>query len=119
MRRAICVFLGLAALIPASVSSVSGTAQAAPDQRASETQPSEAAPTVVPSMAYWREIPLWPEDSPVLQAGIEALAHESWALTHPSILVYRPAERSTHAAVLVFPGGGYKALGIGPKSALV
>lgn len=118
MRRDICVLLALAALISAGVSSSSGAAQEVPDQRVSETQPSEGTPTAQPSMAYWREIPLWPEDSPVLQAGIEALAHESWALTHPSLLVYRPVERSPSAAVLVFPGGGYKALGIGPGSSL-
>jgi len=118
MSRAIGVLLGLVALIAASALSLSGAVQAVPDRRVSETQPSETTPTAVPSMAYWREIPLWSDDSPVLQAGIEALAHESWALTHPSILVYRPAERWTRSAVLVFPGGGYKALGIGPKSTL-
>ncbi|MDR6990669.1 alpha/beta hydrolase [Luteimonas sp. 3794] len=118
MRSWIYVWLGLAALIPASTWSVTGIAQAVPHQRVSETQPTEASPTAAPSMAYWREVHLWPEDSPVLQAGIEALAHESWALTHPSMLVYRPAARAPSAAVLVFPGGGYKALGIGPKSTL-
>lgn len=53
---------------------------------------------------------------PRAAGGDRALAHEDWALTHPSILVYRPTERSARSAVLVFPGGGYKALAIGPRS---
>ncbi|NZA26538.1 alpha/beta hydrolase [Luteimonas sp. SJ-92] len=118
MCRAIFVLLGLVALISSSVLPLSATAQAVPDRGVSETQPSAVAPAAAPSMPYWREIRLWPEDSPVLQAGIAALAHEDWALTHPSILVYRPAEGSARSAVLVFPGGGYKALAIGPKSTL-
>ncbi|MEN5118763.1 alpha/beta hydrolase [Luteimonas sp. TWI662] len=93
-------------------------AQPAPRQSTLEAPPSDDAPTAQASMVYWREIPLWPEDSQVLQAGIQALAHEAWALTHPSMLVYRPTGRSASAAVLVFPGGGYKALGIGPASTL-
>lgn len=116
MCRAIFVLLALVALISSSVLSLSATAQAVPDRRVSETQPSAVTPTAAPSMPYWREIRLWPEDSPVLQAGIAALAHEAWALTHPSILVYRPAERSARSAVLVFPGGGYKALAIGRRA---
>lgn len=34
-----------------------------------------------------RELPLWPEGSRVLQDGIDALADEKWALTHPSFLL--------------------------------
>ena len=53
-----------------------------------------------------REVPLWPETSTVLQQGIDALAGEAWANTHPSMLVYPPTAPSTRTAVLVFPGGG-------------
>lgn len=65
-----------------------------------------------------REVPLWPEGSRVLQEGIEALADEKWAITHPSFLLYAPKRNSTRAAILVFPGGGFKAVAIGPDSTL-
>ncbi len=68
--------------------------------------------------AYSEEVPLWPEDAQVVRIGIQELAGQEWALTHPSLLVYRPRATSVRAAILVFPGGGYKALGIGPKSTL-
>ena len=64
------------------------------------------------------EVPLWPEDSEVLQDGIRELANEKWAATHPSFLLYSPKANSTRSAVLVFPGGGYKAVAIGPASTL-
>lgn len=122
MSRARIAVLSLACVLAtdagSSASPSSATAQAVPDPRVSKTQPVGVTPPAAPSMAYWREIPLWPDDSPVLQAGIQALAHESWALIHPSLLVYRPTQRSVRSAVLVFPGGGYKALAIGPKSTL-
>nr|WP_298124801.1 alpha/beta hydrolase [uncultured Pseudoxanthomonas sp.] len=65
-----------------------------------------------------REVPLWPEGSRVLQEGIAALSDEKWALTHSSFLLYRPTRPSARSAVLVFPGGGYKALAIGPHSTI-
>ena len=65
-----------------------------------------------------REVPLWPETSTVLQQGIDALAGEAWANTHPSMLVYPPTAPSTRTAVLVFPGGGFQALAIGPQSTI-
>lgn len=67
---------------------------------------------------YSQEVPLWPRDSHVLQDGIRALAGEKWALTHPSLLLYSARGKSPRPAILVFPGGGYKALAIGPKSTL-
>ncbi|KAF1722245.1 alpha/beta hydrolase [Pseudoxanthomonas wuyuanensis] len=67
---------------------------------------------------YPQEVPLWPEDSQVLQDGIRELANEKWALTRPTFLLYSPQVRSTRSAVLVFPGGGYKALAIGPNSTI-
>lgn len=68
--------------------------------------------------SYSQEVPLWPEDSKVLQDGIKALAHEEWSLTRPTFLLYSPQVNSARSAILVFPGGGYKALAIGPKSTL-
>ncbi len=66
----------------------------------------------------YREVPIWPEGATVLQQGIRALAHEKNAITHPSILIYSPVESSARAAVLVFPGGGYKAIAIGRHSTI-
>ena len=73
---------------------------------------SSTAPT------YSREVPLWPEGSKVLRDGMMALAKERGALTHPAFLLYSPKSPSSHSAVLVFPGGGYKALAIGPQSSI-
>ncbi|WP_315386006.1 alpha/beta hydrolase [uncultured Stenotrophomonas sp.] len=68
---------------------------------------------------FSEEVPLWPEDSQVLKVGIRELAKERNAITHPSFLVYRPQKApSVHAAILVFPGGGYKSVAIGPQSTL-
>lgn len=70
------------------------------------------------AVGYSREVPLWPENSRVLQEGIRELADEEWALTHPTFLLYSPQLNSTRSAILVFPGGGYKALAIGPNSTI-
>ncbi|MEO8000426.1 MAG: alpha/beta hydrolase [Arenimonas sp.] len=67
---------------------------------------------------YSQEVPLWPEDSKVLQDGIRALAKEKEAITRPSFLLYSPKAHSARSAILVFPGGGYKALAIGQQSTL-
>ena len=67
---------------------------------------------------YSLEVPLWPEGSQVLLEGIKKLANEKWPITHPSFLLYSPKNNSTRSAVLVFPGGGYKAVAIGPKSTI-
>ena len=80
--------------------------------------PMNAAAVNLPAVGYPMEVPLWPEDSRVLQDGIKALAGEKWAITHPSLLVYSPKVNSARAAVLVFPGGGYKAVAIGANSTL-
>jgi acetyl esterase/lipase len=64
------------------------------------------------------EIPLWPESSQPLLDGIRELASEPGASTHPSFLLYAPRHNTTRTAVLVFPGGGYKAVAIGPASTL-
>ncbi|MBP6596920.1 MAG: alpha/beta hydrolase [Arenimonas sp.] len=78
----------------------------------------DALATSPPVAAYSEEVPLWPENAEVLQYGIQALAQEKWALTHPSYLVYPPKVNSSRAAILVFPGGGYKALAVGPGSTI-
>src|SRR3546814_550054 len=72
---------------------------------------------VSPGLAS-RKVPLWPENSSVLQDGIRELADEKNALTHPSFLLYRPQVRSERVAILVFPGGGFKALAIGKHSTI-
>lgn len=82
------------------------------------SKPMGASADTSPAMHYSQEMPLWPEDSRVLQDGIQALAHEKGALTNPSFLLYSPRVNSARSAVLVFPGGGYKALAIGPNSTL-
>lgn len=70
------------------------------------------------AMGHSREVPLWPESSRVLHEGISALTGKEWAVTHPTFLLYSPRVNSTRSAILVFPGGGYKALAIGPNSTL-
>ena len=65
-----------------------------------------------------QEVPLWPEGSLVLKQGIDALAGKEWAVTHPSLLIYRPTARSSRPAILVFPGGGFQALAIGAESTI-
>jgi acetyl esterase/lipase len=67
---------------------------------------------------YSKEVPLWPEDSKVLQDGIRELADEKWPITHSTFLLYSPRVNTSRSAVLVFAGGGYKGLAIGPKSTI-
>ena len=64
------------------------------------------------------EVALWPEDSQVMRDGIRELAGEQWAATRSSLLLYAPKQNSTRTAVLVFPGGGYKRVAVGPDSTL-
>ena len=79
----------------------------------------EAAPEPVPAKASGPiEMPLWPEGSQVLQDGMRELAAYEGASTRSSLLLYAPKLNSTRSAVLVFPGGGYKAVAIGPASTL-
>jgi len=73
------------------------------------------------------QIPIWPGVPPHAQpvAGPEStitllkekfVAGRPWtyisAVTRPTMTVYSPAGRSTGAAVVVFPGGGYRILAI-------
>lgn len=88
--------------------------------RSSEHDDSPAASPVAasPAPAHTREVALWPKGSTVLLDGIRELADEPNALTHPSFLLYPTPARGARPAVLVFPGGGYKALAIGPASTI-
>lgn len=85
---------------------------------AGTSHPLGASADTSPAVSYSQEVPLWPKDSKVIQDGIKALANEKWSLTYPSFLLYSPKVNSARSAILVFAGGGYKALAIGPKSTL-
>lgn len=74
---------------------------------------------------FSQEVSLWPEGSNVLEAGVEIIANDEYAkdnphlvITHPTFLLYPPRINSARAAVIVFPGGGYKAVAIGQKSTI-
>jgi acetyl esterase/lipase len=74
---------------------------------------------------FSQEVPLWPEGSKVLEDGIKLIAVDEYAksnphivITHPTFLLYSPKDNSSRAAVIVFPGGGYKAVAIGKKSTI-
>lgn len=54
------------------------------------------------------EVSIWPEGS----------VDPALVVTHPSFLLYSPQTQSARAAVIVFPGGGYKALAIGKDSTI-
>ena len=79
---------------------------------------SQRVPRAPSHPAVPREVPLWPEGSRVLQEGMQRLTGKEHAVTQPSLLLYSPGVRSSGAAVLVFPGGGFKALAIGEHSTL-
>lgn len=87
-------------------------------RRAEAMQRANAAIQAEPVINHSQEVALWPEGSQVLQEGIKALAHETSAWTRPTYLVYSPKVNTSRSAILVFPGGGYKALAIGPSSTL-
>lgn len=83
-----------------------------------QPQPKNKSVDTSTAVSYSQEVPLWPEDSKVLQDGIKKLADEKFPITHPSFLLYSPRINSNRSAVLVFPGGGYKAVAIGPQSTI-
>src|SRR5262249_42332733 len=72
------------------------------------------------------QIPIWPRKVPDAQpvAGAEIttvddespVAARTWIyvgkVSQPTLTVYSPKEKSTGAAVVVFPGGGYQILAI-------
>lgn len=114
-RRLFLIFAVLATVSPILLAARSEQTPVAHSgtQPRSDISPLDSSPGIVP-----REVPLWPEDSSVLQDGIRELAGEKNAVTHPSFLLYAPHARSVRAAILVFPGGGFKALAIGEHSTI-
>ncbi|WP_308366234.1 MULTISPECIES: alpha/beta hydrolase [unclassified Microbulbifer] len=75
--------------------------------------------------SFAQEVSLWPEGSKVLEDGIKIIANDEYAknnprlvITHPTFLLYTPKKHSARAAVIVFPGGGYKGVAIGKKSTI-
>lgn len=95
-----------------------GQTNVAGPEPAPSSLPSVAAPSMPEPPDRIVEVPLWPAGSQVLEEGIRELTGKPNAITHPSFLLYPPTAPSVHAAVLVFPGGGYKAVAIGPDSTL-
>lgn len=90
------------------------------EQQAGSTYVDSSRP---PSFA--QEVSLWPDGSKVLEDGITLIANDEYAknnprlvISHPTFLLYPPKTNSTGAAIIVFPGGGYKAVAIGQKSTL-
>lgn len=76
-------------------------------------------------VSYSREVSLWPEGSKVLEDGINKIANDDYArnnpglvISHPTFLFYPPKKPTTQAAIIVFPGGGHKAVAIGQKSTI-
>ena len=74
---------------------------------------------------FTEEIALWPKGSEVLAYGIKAIQADKEAvekpelvITHPSYLAYLPKSATPTPAVLVFPGGGFKAVAVGKSSTL-
>jgi acetyl esterase/lipase len=98
---------------------VAGTEPDAGRAAAGTDTPAGGSYTEAPGpLSYSEEVPLWPADSQVLRDGIEALADERWAITHPSYLLYPARANSKRTAVIVMAGGGYKAVAIGRNSTL-
>ena len=71
------------------------------------------------------ETAIWPEDSKILLDGIkvitqdeDAIENPSLVITRPAFILYTPKVNTTRAAVIVFPGGGYKAVAVGKESTL-
>lgn len=74
---------------------------------------------------YSQEVSLWPEGSKVLDDGIKKISSDKYAndhpwlvITHPTFIRYAPKNNSARAAIIVFPGGGYKGVAIGQHSTL-
>nr|WP_282450254.1 alpha/beta hydrolase [Microbulbifer sp. CAU 1566] len=74
---------------------------------------------------FSEEVALWSESSSVLQDGIRQISRDTFAnshpelvITHPSLLIYPPETNTSRAAIIVFPGGGYKGVAIARKSTI-
>ncbi len=77
------------------------------------------------ALSYSQEVSIWPQDSKVLAYGIKKIAEDQEAIenpalanTHPKFLLYSPKTHSARSAIIVFPGGGYKAVAVGKQSTL-
>lgn len=105
-------------LFAASVTLASCSEQPTEKSQTTVSQPVSVTADSAPAASFSQEVPLWPEDSQVIQDGVKALAHEEWSITHPSLLIYPAQANSARPAILIFPGGGFKALAIGQKSTL-
>lgn len=91
----------------------------------SSERPNSSDPALLLPVSYSREVSLWPEGSKVLEDGINKIANDDYArnnpelvITHPTFLFYPPKNHTTKVAIIVFPGGGYKAVAIGQKSTI-
>ncbi len=85
----------------------------------------EGAEDLTLPLLFSQEISLWPENSKVLKNGIKEISNDEYAanhpwlvITHPTMIRYSPKSHSARAAILVFPGGGYKGVAIGQKSTI-
>lgn len=71
------------------------------------------------------DTPIWPIGSRVLSDGIKFLEEGKASVknsliqvSNPTYIVYSPRTNSCRTAIIVFPGGGYKTLGIGKDSTI-
>lgn len=107
---------------------VTANCDAAPQPQAAET-PAPPRPTVTPGGGD--RIPLWPEGLAIARPELAApatngnetmgtggkpVAGRPWTYVgnawRPAMTIYPPRGRNTHAAIMVFPGGGYQVLAI-------
>jgi acetyl esterase/lipase len=115
--------------------SVSGTGRIVADPRpAVESPPSDRHPAAVRRTGIWqppaglRQIPIWPHGAPdmadnsqpaenvLTRQTPEALAGRTseavFEVSAPTMTIFPPRGRSNGAAMIVFPGGGFRALAI-------
>lgn len=92
---------------------------------ARQAQPGPSGVEARRQAGYPEEVSLWPEGSKVLEDGIRQISNDRYSpnrpelvITHPTLLVYSPKEPSARTAVIVFPGGGYKAVAVGKDSTI-
>ena len=85
----------------------------------------DASEYLLQPLLYSQEISLWPEGSKVLNDGIDKITRDEYAvshpwlvITHPTMIRYAPKTYSSKAAIIVFPGGGYKGVAIGQNSTI-
>lgn len=71
------------------------------------------------------EIPVWPEGAIVLSEKVQKLSKEQAtainspeSIVFPTMKMFFPAKNSSRAAIIVFPGGGYKRIAIGKDSTI-